>query len=323
MAVEKQEHLQNVLESHRMAHIDDLLTKYKAKRDVVKEALEEKYTSNIYTPLNSGSYSKSTAINSKFDLDIVIPFKRDSFESLEAMYNDIYEFLFEKYRTEATVRKQKVSIGIEFYPDKENDVINLDIVPGRELNQDQYPDDKHINLYVNSKYGFIAEKTYIQTNIQAQIDHIKSKEDERKIIRLLKIWKNSNSEPYKSFLIELITIKAFDKTYISGNLWEKLKAVMEYVKENVTKEGFKLTDPGNSNNDVMNTIESYERSNLSSRMDTIVKRIEENSDNIKIYFPTNEKFEVKKSSQNSYGIKGAVITPSIPSNNQRFGHNGI
>lgn len=319
MAVDRQEHLNDVLETHRMAHINELIDKYKTKRDEVKEALEENYTSDIYSPLNSGSFAKSTAINSKFDLDIVVPFKRNSFDTLENMFDNLFDFLYEKYNEQATVRKQKVSIGIEFYSDEDGDVISLDIVPGRELNQDQYLDDKNMNLFVNSKYGLLSEKTYIQTNIQAQIDHIKAKENERKIIRLFKIWKNSNSENYKSFLLELITIKAFDKTDVSGNLWEKLKTVMNYIKENVSEDDFKLIDPGNSNNNVMETLESWERTNLASRMETIVKNIEDNSENIKTYFPINEKFEDQLSSKESYGIKGASISPSIPSDNQRFG----
>nr|NQU91256.1 nucleotidyltransferase [Bacteroidota bacterium] len=319
MAVEKNEHLQNVLETHRMSHIDDLLTKYKTQRDEVKEALEQQYTSNIYSPINSGSFAKHTAINCKFDLDIVVPFKRNSFDTLENMFDDVYDFLYDSYNEEATVRKQKVSIGIEFFPDQDGNIVSLDIVPGRELNQNQYPDDKKTNLYVNSKYGIIAEKAYIQTNIQAQIDHIKAKENERKIIRLFKIWKHSNNEKYKSFLMELITIKAFDNVDVTGNLWEKLNTVMEYIKDNVTNDDFKLTDPGNSNNDVMESLETWERNNLSDRMDIMINRIEENSENIKTYFPINEKFEEKKSSQNSYGIKGSIIAPSIPPPNQRFG----
>lgn len=319
MAIDKQEHLNDVLETHRMAQITELIDKYKTKRDEVKEALEDNYTSAIYSPLNSGSFAKSTAINSKFDLDIVVPFKKNSFDTLENMFDNLFDFLHEKYNEQATVRKQKVSIGIEFYSDEDGDVISLDIVPGRELNQDQYRDDKNMNLFVNSKYGLLSEKTYIQTNIQSQIDHIKAKENERKIIRLLKIWKNSNNENYKSFLLELITIKAFDKTDISGNLWEKLKTVMNYIKENVSDNDFKLIDPGNSNNNVMETLESTERTNLERRMETIVKNIEDNSENIKTYFPINEKFEDKISSKESYGIKGASISPSIPSDNQRFG----
>lgn len=318
MAINKGEHLQNVLETHRMTHIDKTLTKYKNKREEIKESLEEKYSSDVYRPFDSGSYKKHTAINCKFDLDVVVPFKRNSFSTLEEMFDDVFTFLEEKYKNDATIRKQKVSIGVIFDEDEEGDVINIDVVPGRELSQDEYQESKDLNIFFNEGMGFFAKNTYLKTNIQAQIEHIKAKENERKIIRLLKIWKNSNKEEYKSFLLELMTIKAFDKVEVTGNLWEKLKTVMEFIRDNVTKGDFKLKDPGNCNNDVIETLESWERTNLSQKMDIIIKRIEDNEDNIKSYFPVNEKFEKRESTGNAYGLKSASAF-SIPSNTQRFG----
>lgn len=97
MAVDRSEHLLNVLETHRMSHIDKLVQKFKDKRTGIKEALEENYTSKIYSPLNSGSFGKHTAINIKFDLDVVVPFKRNSFETIKNMFDDVYDFLYEKY----------------------------------------------------------------------------------------------------------------------------------------------------------------------------------------------------------------------------------
>ena len=64
----KQDYLQEVLETHRMAHISELVEKYKIKRQEIKEKLENKYRSDIYSPLYSGSFAKHTAINKKFDL---------------------------------------------------------------------------------------------------------------------------------------------------------------------------------------------------------------------------------------------------------------
>ncbi|NVJ52447.1 MAG: nucleotidyltransferase [Campylobacteraceae bacterium] len=301
-----------------MAHIDELLSKYQDKRKEVKELIESNYKGKIYNPLNSGSYAKSTAINCKFDLDVVVPFKRSSFNTLEELFDDVYELLYEKYYDVATVRKQKVSIGIEFYSDEDGDVINLDIVPGRELNEDKYIEDKKLNLYVNSQFGLLAKNTYIQTNIDAQIQHIKAKQNERKIIRLLKIWKYRNSEKYKSFLIELITIKAFDKSYINGNLWEQLKSVMEYIENNVNQENFTLKDPGNSNNNVIETLTEYEREEFSNDMRRIIKNIEDDENDIKIYFPMNEEFE-EDNSENRYGVKeGSASLASVPPDT-RFG----
>jgi len=323
MPVKKSAYLQDVLETHRMAHVNKLLKKFQTKREEVKETLEENYGSKIYSPINSGSYAKHTAINSKFDLDIVVPVKRDAFDTLEEMFNDLCCCLQEKYGSVAKVRKQNVSIGMEFYADSDGDIIDLDIVPGRELNQDQYKDDKNLNLHIDSDYGLLNKNTWIQTNIQAQSAHILQTGDERdsvrQIIRLLKIWKNDDlsNKPYKSFLLELITIKAFDELVISGNLWEKLQTVMEYIGDNVAKDGFRLIDPGNSNNDVMDTLTEFDRRNLSERMNIILNSISQNKENIRQYFPLNRTFKDELSTNLIYG--GTVSSSSTPKDNQRFG----
>src|SRR5690606_17683116 len=106
--------------------------------------------------------------------------------------------------------------------------------------EDDYIDSKDLNLFFNEGMGLFQKSSYLKTNIHSQIDHIKGKVNERMIIRLLKIWKHSNSKNYKSFFLELVTIKAFDKSSISGNLWEKLKGVLSYIKDNVTKDDFTL-----------------------------------------------------------------------------------
>lgn len=318
MGINLSEHLQEVLNTHKMAKIDGLLEKYNEKREEIKTALMEHYSTAAYTPFNSGSYAKHTAFNSKFDLDLVIPFKKSSFSTLEMMFNDVFEFLEDKYKDIAEVRRQKVSIGVLFPEDSDGEVINIDIVPGRELGEDDYIDSKDLNLFFNEGMGLFQKSSYLKTNIHSQIDHIKGKVNERMIIRLLKIWKHSNSKNYKSFFLELVTIKAFDKSSISGNLWEKLKGVLSYIKDNVTKDDFTLVDPGNTNNKVSDSLTEYERALLSSEMEMLISNIESNGENIKFYFPLNEEFE-EKSSNTGYGVKGPIVIKSIPSDNERFG----
>ena len=320
MATDKTQHLQKVLDTHRMAHIEKLVAKYKEKRKEVKEALEENYKDKIYNPINSGSYAKSTHINTKFDLDVVAPFNKKSFDTISNMYDDVYDFLYEKYKDKAEVRKQKVSIGIIFDEDEEGDVIDIDVVPGREIHEESYIETKDLHIYFNEDNWGFNKGTYTKTNIQSQIDHIKGKTSAREIIRLLKIWKNENHpKDYKSFFLELATIKAFDTVDISGNLWEKLKSVMQFIRDNITKDNFTLKDPGNSNNDVANALEDWERSNLSNKMSNIISNIENNSENIKTYFPINEEFEDDEN-KGQYGLKDAsIVSPSIPKKSQQFG----
>lgn len=161
MAVNRHEHLQEVLETHRMVHIAELVDKFREKRDNVKQAIKDNYGAMIYSPFDSGSFKKHTAINIKFDLDVVVPFKKDAYQTLEKLFEEVFNFLDENYGENAEIRKQKVSVGMEFFPDDDGDIISLDIVPGRELNQDQYLEDNKLNLFVNSSYGFgLATKNW-------------------------------------------------------------------------------------------------------------------------------------------------------------------
>lgn len=315
--MDKNLHLESVIKTHQITKEETLLDKHIQKKSEVKEALEEKYGSNVYSPFNSGSYAKNTAINIKFDFDLVSPFRRNAFGSkgtLKEMYENVYDFLYEKYKDVAEVKKQKVSIGLEFYADSDGDKIKIDVVPGRELNQDQYKDDENLNLYVYYKYGNIdAGSERIKTNVQSQLSNIKDRVDKekdsiRKIIRLLKVWKNTKyNYPTKSFFLELITIKAFDNSTITGDLWDKLKAVMEYIKDNVTKDVFTLKDPGNSSNDLAETLTDGEKEQLANDIKNMLDWIEENDENIKTYFPENPKF--KEEDKNRYKTNGGMPVP--------------
>ena len=324
MATDKNKHLDSVIKTHQISKEETLLGKFKNKNKEVKEALEEEYREKIYSPFNSGSYAKNTAVNLKFDFDLVAPYKRNAFETLKKMYEDVHDFLYEKYKDVATVRKQKVSIGIEFFADSDGDIIKIDVVPGRELNQDQYNDDNNLNLYVYYKYGNIEEGSErIKTNIHAQIDNIKDratteKDSIRKDIRILKVWKIKQNKAPKSFFIELIVIKAYENKTITGTIWDKLKSVIEYIRDEVTKEGFTLKDPGNGGNDIAETLTANDKENLSNDMKYILDRIEEDSDNIKTYFPENEKF-LEDGEDNKYSVNTSGSLLSIPPKNERFG----
>jgi hypothetical protein len=303
MATDRSSYLWDVLSSHKVGKEESLLNKFKEKRDAVKDVLKDRFGDNLYSPFNSGSFAKHTAINLKFDFDLMAPFKHNAFGTLKEMYEAVYDFLYEEFNEEAYVRRQKVSIGIEFFPDNDGEVVKIDVVPGRELNQGQYDKDEKLNLYVYSQFGkFEQGSDYIRSNVHRQVDHIRQTGDVRasvrNIIRLLKVWKkHGNHDSPKSFLIELIVIKAFDKLTIEGGLWDKLRCVLVFIKDSI--ESISLPDPGNTNNEVADTLTDYEKQNLSSDFAYLIEGIDESSDLIKLYFPINDKFPP----ENTYGSK--------------------
>lgn len=310
MANYKSDYLNSVLESYRIKHIKELIDTYLTKRDEIKQFLNEQYGCKIYEPFNSGSYKKHTAINTKFDLDLVVPFKHNAFSTLEKMFEDILDKLTEKYKDETTIKKQGVSVGLTF---DEEDEINIDVVPARETSQDSFPEHKDLNLHKTQNDG------YLKTNIHAQIEHIKAKENERKVIRLLKIWKACHQYKYKSFFIELLVIKAYKESSPQGNLWEQFKTVLNYIIDNIKNDNFTLKDPGNSNNDLSQSLDSIEKRTLISRLESMLAQIELNEKQIEFYLPLNEKFAENNNYGNeAYGLKSSVLV-STPPISQRFG----
>jgi hypothetical protein len=305
MATNKTQYLDRCLKSHKIRHVQTTMDKYITKREEVKNALGDKYADKkAVRATNSGSFAKHSAINEKFDIDICQPFKRNSFATLEEMADSVFDYFYSEFQDEQLIRyktrKQRVSIGLTFLIDGEE--IGLDVVPGRELLEGDYSETNRLNLYVRPK-GF-DPATSTQTNIQAHVDHIKGKGDERKIIRLLKVWKlNKGKKEIKSFFVELLTIKAFDcASSVPTDLWEKLKMVLAFIRDNV--KTIKLTDPANSNNIVSNTMTDTEKANFADDADLILKRIDDDSDNIKIYFPVNDKYDDDQKSAGGAAVLG-------------------
>ena len=302
MSFDKSKHLERVLESHKMKHVQKRTDKLIAKREKVKDALDNKYSDKKATrAINSGSLAKHTAMNRKYDMDVCQPFKYDSFDTLEKMADDVYNFFVNEFKDDDFISyktiKQRVSIGITFLIDGEE--AQMDIVPGRELSKDDYGKTNRLNLHVRAKG--LNPATSTQTNIQKHVSHISGKTDERGIIRLLKIWKTNSGRKLKSFFLELITIRAFENCSKKlDSLWEQLEMTMKYIRDNV--ETIRLEDPANSNNVVSNTMTDAEKKNLAEDMKVILKRIEEDDENIKIYFPVNDKYDECEDNKSSLGV---------------------
>ena len=77
-----------------------------------------------------------------------------------------------------------------------------------------------------------------------------------------------------------------------------------------------MPDPGNSTNEVADTLSETEKFTLSDDMKYMIERIEENSDNVKTYFKINENHPCGDEDENKYGVKreGVSIPPT-----KRFG----
>lgn len=309
MSQYKNDHLGCVLKSHNIKLEEGtLLDNYRAKRDKVQKALKEEYGSDIIKILHSGSYAKHTAINVKFDMDLCVHFKKERFKTLKEMYDSVFDFLNNKYKKDdidlIKVRRQKVSCGLTFRVDAED--ILFDVTAGREYNDDK--EDNDINLYMNTD-----DANSKKTNIKKHIEHIEGKSKERECIKLLKVWKFHHFH-IKSFLIELLTIKAFDKQNIDNysEKWDRLRKVIEFIRDNI--ETIELEDPANSNNIVTDSLSKEDKTNLKNELKEMLEKIDKDESKIKYYFPVNDKYPCEKEGYDQNSKKA----PSIL-NTQKFG----
>ena len=147
-------------------------------------------------------------------------------------------------------------------------MLDLDIVPGREVND--YEKDGNLNVYVNDTMGSIAKSTYIKTNIQKQIDNIRNNSSARESIKLLKVWKRRNNGQVKSMVIELICVKALEDYTETADKWTRLKHVVAYIRDNI--KTVTLIDPGNSNNILSDTLDDFQKENISDNMKWMLEK---------------------------------------------------
>lgn len=332
MATNKNEHLQKVLDTHDINKVESL-EKFIVKKNAVKKSLNEKFSKEkASNAIDSGSYAKNTAINTKFDIDCCIPFRKkekeedNGFSSLKDMFDQVYKYLKNEYTendddiTKDDVRKQKVSIGMKFNIDGEE--FDMDVVPGRERpgNNDYNGSSTDLSLYINPNYKSKKEedkgKTRIKTNIKTHVGLLKgtNRTHERKVTRLLKVWKTeqkiqNGGKLIKSFMMELYTKEAFDNSdEIPSGHWEKIKLVMNHIINNI--EGTNLVDPANSSNIVSDSMSETAKTQTKRDMKNTIKDIDDNSDKIKKYFPINENYIDQDDDLNSKASTASVLSTS-------------
>ena len=251
-----------------------------AYREKIKQWMMDKFGNNLVTfPVDTGSFIKRTAISSNFDLDIVLPFKRNSYDTLEEMYYDVYEILGKEFTSKATVSKQTKAIGITF--ENNDNQIHFDVVPGREIND--YATEKDLNLYVRPDWVWQRGRSF-KTNVDMQKAITVNKPEARTVIKLLKVYRDRNNLALPTLLIEQCVVAALTENnfglYTSPT--ENLLNSMTYISEKLEQNS--LIDIANSNNNLHDKVSELQRVYISNQLKRDVRRIEENSRYIKEIF---------------------------------------
>jgi hypothetical protein len=198
----------------------DLFQKVLQRRERVKQLIEDKFRKKLVAcPEDAGSFYKRTAIASNFDLDIIVPFKRTSFGSLENMFENVHRVIDKSFGQEATVTKQTKAISIAF--DEDTEPIYFDIVPGREI--DNYEKDGVLNLYVRPEWVWQRGSSF-KTNVISQLKLTRNKPQARTVIKLLKCYRDRNGFDLPGVVLEQCVVEA---------LSNKNQLVLQYNKDNL------------------------------------------------------------------------------------------
>lgn len=253
----------------------------KLKKEI-EECLYCSFKENLVAPPEIvGSFPKKTANKSKFDLDFILPFQRDSYSTLREMYDDVFNTIGEKFKGIAYVSKQSKSISLELNVNGES--FYSDIVPGREIGD--YKFDKKLNLYVNPKWSW-QDGSMTKTDINVQRNITVNNPEARTAIRLTKNYLNSNSLKLNSPIIEQHIIDALSsKNYgTSHSITENFLNSLEYISKKLPHENF--IDLANSNNNLHSKVARADRNYIASFIKRDIDRIEKNPHYIKEIFET-------------------------------------
>lgn len=250
------------------------------KAEQVKTKLQLKFNNDLaITPKFHGSIARGTSIYGS-DIDIQLEFKKD-FGTLADVYYSVSDFIFDEFKDAKLedVREQKHSIGMEFKI--KDEIKRIDIVPTRQT-QNRNSDTC---LFVN-KTGFFEKPTYKKTNSAKQLSSLAFNYREKRIVRLLKVWKSENNLKIKSIHLEWLAKKAFEQKLISNNIEKALSEVVYFIASNI--ENLRIVDAANSNNIISNTLTVEEKGTISRFCFKMIEDITRDKRNVIDYFPSLE-----------------------------------
>jgi hypothetical protein len=251
-----------------------------AARERVKQWMVDKFGNKLVAlPEDIGSFYKRTAIASNYDLDIVLPFKRSSYKSLEEMYYDVYQVVEKLFGDRATVIKQTKAIGLTF--ENNGNPIHFDIVPGREINN--YAIEKNLNLYVKPDWIWQRGSSF-KTNIGIQKSMTVNKPEARTVIKLLKTYRDRNNLPLPTLMLEQYVVDALSENNfgVYASPTKNLLNCMDFISKKLEQKS--LIDIANSNNNLHKKLTDIQKNDVSQQLLKDFYHLEENQRYIKEIF---------------------------------------
>lgn len=270
-------YLRDVLETNQIDSTCDCeIEQAQYTMDVLKCIYQDKLET---APSFQGSLSKKTNIKGHSDIDVLLSFKRDSFSSLEEMYNDVGFNLQQCASTLRIkkIREQNVSFGVFF-----NKETKIDIVPSRRI--DNTKDDYFLHVNPNQCNPVPSRK---KMNPVIQKDLGENAKGKREVISLMKMLNVNQGKPLPSILIEAFTERYFDtnRRTIPRKLSDKVLETMDYIGANI--ESTRIVSKDNTNTVLTDSLSYTQKQKVALLMQKATCEIKCDPTNIVKYFYHN------------------------------------
>lgn len=225
------------------------------KADRVEQIIRTKFKNKLGGYITRfGSSEDNTALKDHFDIDINIPFSRNSYRSTSEMMNALWTYFRYSYQDHQLikVRKQKVSVGLVYQIGNRD--LKIDLVP---LKLSKHNDTKG---YLNINGGWLEQDGRKMTDIK-QLKSIQLRETQKKLLVSLKQWKSDYDVPIQSHLLRLLILDAYkaNRGRLPYHFSDKLIMVLRFIADNI--ETRRIVSTENTNN-VLTDIDSWSKTRI-------------------------------------------------------------
>jgi len=191
----------------------------------------------------------------------------------------VYETIGKEFGEQAVVTRQTKGIGLTFGED--DNMIHLDIVPGREINN--YALEGKLNLFVKPDWAWQNGGSF-KTNIRMQRNITSNKPQARTVIKLLKAYRDRNGLALPSLIIDQYVVESLNERNFGVQLstTENLINSMNFIA--IKLQNSTLRDLANSSNNLLDKMSEMEKQQASNQLSEDFARMKENVRYIKEIF---------------------------------------
>ncbi|MBS1738696.1 MAG: hypothetical protein JST21_19015 [Bacteroidetes bacterium] len=262
--------LQKLLESEHLKSVPSTFNEFLRLRSRIKDSLDKEFGYDMPFPVkDAGSFAKRTAVNSSYDLDLLVVFRHNAFTTLKEMYDATYFSVKRLFGNWASVEKTGSAFTVTVQNGR--DEFSFDIIPARLV----YGSQTKISIYERAE-NFLGQPSYHLADFADQRNLTKNKPEERKVIKLIKLYRDANRLNLPSVAIEQLVIMGLSERQfgLSGSITEDFLNALDFVAERVVRD--RLNEVSNSAINLLQGLTYWEKQQM--RIDILddIGRVESN-----------------------------------------------